>query len=109
MRLKSLSSHENTGLLTIRLALGVVFLTKGYPILFGGSSVWKNAGGFVAGIGLDFEWAMLIAGCVLGLFQILGGAGILLGLLTAPRRAPCDDRTRRDDRCGLGRPSLTHR
>ncbi len=61
-------------LLFLRGALGIVFITHGYPKLFGDS---KNFIAFFAGLGLPW-WTVYVAGVI----ELFGGGLLILGLFT---------------------------
>jgi putative oxidoreductase len=68
--LSILYPYGDWALLILRLALGVIFLVHGVP-------KFKNPAGVAGAIGMP-AWF----GTVIALFETLGGASVLLGLLT---------------------------
>jgi len=79
MRLAFLAKYRETGLLLIRVSLGVIFILYAAPALIGGPRAWAHFGAGAGNFGLDSHfqiWGFLgsLAGC-------LGGALIIFGLL----------------------------
>jgi|SRR5690606_4835853 len=80
--LSSLSKFKNTGLLLIRLGLGIMFVMHGYPKLLGGPDRWEGVGNAMGNLGITFMpmfWGLLAA-----LAETVGGACLLLGLFFRP-------------------------
>lgn len=80
--LSSLSKFKNTGLLLIRIGLGIMFIMHGYPKLLGGPERWESVGGAMGTIGITFLpmlWGLLAA-----LAETAGGFFFLIGLLFRP-------------------------
>src|SRR5712692_10875396 len=71
------SSLQSWGLAVLRVILGVVFLMHGGQKLF----IWGFHGvaGFLGGLGIPFP---AFSGVVLTVVELLGGAALVLGLLT---------------------------
>lgn len=75
--LDNLGKYRNTGLLILRVGLGVMMITHGFPKLSGGPTGWEGLGGSMKVIGIDFLpvfWGFMaaVAEAVGGLFLILG-------------------------------------
>lgn len=80
--LASLGKYRNTGLLIIRIGLGVMFMMHGYPKLIGGPDTWEAVGGSMKNLGITFApavWGLLAAAT-----ETFGGFLILLGLAFRP-------------------------
>lgn len=80
--LSSLGKYKNTGLLLIRLGLGVMFIMHGYPKIAGGPEMWKGVGGAMGAVGITFlpvVWGFLAA-----IAEAVGGLFFLLGLFFRP-------------------------
>ena len=80
--LSSLSKFKNTGLLLIRIGLGIMFIMHGYPKLLGGPDRWEGVGSAMGNIGITFLpmlWGLLAA-----LAETVGGICFLLGLYFRP-------------------------
>ena len=78
----SLGKYRNTGLLIIRLGLGVMFILHGYPKLFGGPAHWESIGGAMKTIGINFfpvGWGLMAA-----LTETFGGFLLIIGLAFRP-------------------------
>ncbi|SEK22843.1 DoxX family protein [Parapedobacter koreensis] len=77
-----LGKYKNTGLLLIRIGLGVMFIMHGYPKLLGGPARWEGIGGAMGEVGITFlpvVWGLLAA-----LAETVGGLFFLLGFLSRP-------------------------
>ena len=87
MRMQWLAKYRETGLLLMRVALGVLFIILTGPVLLS-MSKWAPFGSAVRNIGLSSHfqfWGFLgaLAGCLGGVLMILGlffRPGILLAL-----------------------------
>lgn len=80
--LSSLSKFKNTGLLLIRIGLGIMFVMHGYPKLLGGPDRWEGVGSAMGNVGITFLpmfWGLLAA-----LAETVGGFCFLLGLFFRP-------------------------
>jgi putative oxidoreductase len=80
--LSNLGKYKNTGLLIMRVGLGIMFMFHGYPKLLGGPNQWTAVGGATKHIGVDFfpvGWGLLAA-----LTETFGGFLIVLGLAFRP-------------------------
>ncbi len=80
--LASLGKYRNTGLLIIRVGLGIMFMYHGYPKLLGGPDKWAGVGNSMKYIGIDFLpvlWGFLAAAT-----ETFGGFLLLLGLAFRP-------------------------
>lgn len=80
--LSSLSKFKNTGLLIIRIGVGVMFITHGYPKLVGGPDYWEAVGKAMGHIGIHFLpvlWGLLAA-----LVETLGGVFLIIGFFFRP-------------------------
>ena len=78
----NLGKYRNTGLLLIRIGLGIMFMFHGYPKLLGGPDMWTTVGGAMKHIGIDFYplgWGLLAA-----VTETFGGFLIFLGLAFRP-------------------------
>lgn len=81
--LAGLGKFKNTGLLIIRLGLGVMFIiVHGWPKLKGGPERWEAVGSAMANLGLDF--LSMYWGLAAALAELIGGLFIALGLLFRP-------------------------
>ncbi|MFC3364595.1 DoxX family membrane protein [Pedobacter fastidiosus] len=59
--LDNLGKYRNTGLLLLRIGIGILFIIHGFPKLAGGPSGWTGLGGSMKVIGIDFLpifWAL---------------------------------------------------
>jgi putative oxidoreductase len=80
--LQGLAQYRNTGLLIMRVGLGIMMIMHGYPKLFGGTEKWEKIGGAMTNIGIDFAptfWGFMAATA-----EGVGGVLILLGLFFRP-------------------------
>ena len=69
--LASLGKYRNTGLLIIRIGLGIMFMFHGYPKLLGGPEQWELIGGAIKYTGIDFLFALW--GLLAALTETFGG------------------------------------
>ncbi|MFN2507801.1 MAG: DoxX family protein [Chthoniobacterales bacterium] len=82
MRMQFLAKYRESGLLFMRVSLGVLFIILTGPILLAGPGSWANFGSAIQNIGLrsHFQfWGFLgaLSGC-------LGGALMIFGLFFRP-------------------------
>lgn len=80
--LGNLGNYKNTGLLIIRVGLGIMFIYHGYPKLMGGLKGWEHLGGSMKYVGIHFlpvVWGFLAAAT-----ELLGGFLLLIGLAFRP-------------------------
>ncbi len=80
--LDSLGKYRNTGLLILRVGLGVMMITHGFPKLSGGPSGWEGLGGSMKVVGIDFLpvfWGFMGAAA-----EAVGGLFLILGLFFRP-------------------------
>ena len=78
----SLGKYKNTGLLIIRISLGILFMLHGYPKLLGGPEKWEAIGGSMKNVGITFVpvfWGLMAA-----LTETFGAFLFLLGLAFRP-------------------------
>ena len=80
--LESLGKYRNTGLLLLRIGLGIMFITHGFPKMAGGPAGWEKIGGTMQVVGIDFIpvfWGFMAA-----FAETFGGFLIILGLFFRP-------------------------
>jgi len=80
--LDNLGKYRNTGLLLIRIGLGVMFIIHGFPKLAGGPNGWTGLGGSMKVIGIDFLpifWGFMAAAT-----ETFGGFLLIVGLFFRP-------------------------
>nr|WP_199157388.1 DoxX family protein [Pedobacter sp. ASV2] len=78
----SLGKYRNTGLLLIRLGLGVMFIIHGFPKIAGGVPGWEGLGGSMKLIGINFFpvfWGFMAAAT-----ETFGGFLLIVGLFFRP-------------------------
>ncbi|SEQ75503.1 DoxX family protein [Pedobacter rhizosphaerae] len=78
----NLGKYRNTGLLLLRLGLGVMFIIHGFPKLAGGPAGWTGLGGSMKVIGIDFQpvfWGFMAAAT-----ETFGGFLLIVGLFYRP-------------------------
>lgn len=76
--LESLGKYRNTGILLMRVGLGITFMVHGFPKLAGGPETWEGIGSSMKIFGLDFfplGWGFLAA-----VSEFIGGLFLVLGL-----------------------------
>ena len=89
MRMQWLAKYRETGLLLMRLGLGVLFVIIAGPVLLGGPSRWGSFGSAARNLGLSTHfqfWGFLgaLMGCAGGALMIMGlffRPGVLLCLI----------------------------
>ena len=80
--LSNLGKYKNTGLLIIRVGLGIMFMFHGYPKLLGGPDNWTAVGDAMKHTGVTFfpaGWGFLAA-----VTETFGGFLVVLGLAFRP-------------------------
>jgi len=80
--LSGLGKYKNTGLLVIRIGLGIMFILHGYPKLLGGPESWTNVGSAAKHVGITFYpifWGFMAA-----VTETFGGFLVLMGLIFRP-------------------------
>ncbi|TZF85964.1 DoxX family protein (plasmid) [Pedobacter sp. BS3] len=80
--LSNLGKYKNTGLLLLRIGVGIMFILHGYPKLAGGPEMWKAVGGAMKNIHITFYpvfWGLMAA-----LTETFGGFLFLIGLAFRP-------------------------
>jgi putative oxidoreductase len=85
MRLAFLAKYRETGLLLIRVSIGVLFILYTAPVLIGGPKAWATFGAGVGQFGLHSHfqiWGFLgsLSGC-LGAVLIIFGLFFRIGVL----------------------------
>lgn len=80
--LSSLSKFKHTGLLLMRIGVGLLFITHGYPKLMGGPAMWEAIGGAMGHVGITAFPA--VWGFLAGLTETLGGLLIVIGFCFRP-------------------------
>ncbi|RYG12775.1 MAG: DoxX family protein [Chitinophagaceae bacterium] len=80
--LDNLGKYRNTGLLLVRVGLGIMFIIHGFPKLAGGIDGWTKLGGSMKVIGIDFLpvfWGFMAAAT-----ETFGGFLLIVGLFFRP-------------------------
>lgn len=80
--LDNLGKYRNTGLLILRIGIGVLFIIHGFPKLAGGIKGWAGLGGSMKVIGIDFLpvfWGFMAA-----VTETFGGFLLIVGLFYRP-------------------------
>ena len=77
-----LDKHRDFGLLILRVGLGAMFITHGWPKICGGPALWTQLGGAVGNFGIHFAPAFW--GFMAALSEFGGGLLLIPGLLTRP-------------------------
>lgn len=78
MKLAFLAKYRETGLLLIRVSIGLLFLLYTVPALFGGPSAWSHFGAGARYFGLHSHYQLW--GFVGSLLGCLGGVLMVFGL-----------------------------
>lgn len=80
--LDNLGKYRNTGILLLRLGIGVMFIIHGFPKLAGGPNGWTGLGGSMKVIGINFLpifWGFMAAAT-----ETFGGFLLIVGLFYRP-------------------------
>lgn len=80
--LDRLGNYRNTGLLLMRVGLGIMMMVHGYPKLMGGPELWTKLGHATGNVGIHF--APMFWGLMAALTEAVGGLLIVLGFFTRP-------------------------
>ncbi len=76
------SRYRETGLLLLRLGIGLMFMAHGWPKLIGGAQVWESAGQAMSVVGINFAPAFW--GFMAGFSEFFGGIALITGLFLRP-------------------------
>jgi putative oxidoreductase len=79
---ESFSKYRNTGLLILRLGIGMMMMVHGLPKIMGGPDGWVQLGGNMRVVNIDFLptfWGFMAA-----ITEGLGGFLLILGLFFRP-------------------------
>lgn len=82
MLLKFLGKYRDTGLLFLRVGLGVAFILHGLPKINGGPKLWHDLGGAMGELGI--HWGLTFWGFMAALSETLGGVFLILGFFYRP-------------------------
>ena len=74
--------YIDSGLLFLRVGLGVLFIFHGFPKLFGGPEAWGQLGMAMQGLGIDF--APVFFGFMAAFTEFFGGILLIFGLYMMP-------------------------
>jgi putative oxidoreductase len=80
--LESLGKYRNTGILIVRIGLGIMMMVHGFPKITGGMEMWKGLGGSMKLIGIDF--LPVLWGFIAAATETFGGFLLVLGLFFRP-------------------------
>ncbi|WP_443937136.1 DoxX family protein [Pedobacter sp. MW01-1-1] len=80
--LDTLGKYRNTGLLLLRIGIGVMFIIHGFPKLAGGPTGWEGLGGSMKVIGINF--LPILWGFMAAVTETFGGFLLVLGLFFRP-------------------------
>lgn len=78
----SLEKHRDLGLLVMRVGLGLMMMTHGFPKVAGGPTKWEKLGGAMGALGID-AWPVFW-GAAASFTELVGGLLVALGLATRP-------------------------
>lgn len=82
MFLASSPKYHDTGLLLLRVGIGLMFVYHGWPKISGGLETWTKLGAAMQFMGVGF--APTFWGFMAALTEFGGGLALILGLLTRP-------------------------
>jgi putative oxidoreductase len=77
-----LNRYRETGILVLRIGIGIMFILHGYPKLMGGPDKWESLGNNMGNVGIDF--APIFWGFMAAFAEAVGGLLLFLGLLFRP-------------------------
>ena len=77
-----LNRYRETGILVLRIGIGIMFILHGYPKLIGGPDKWEGLGANMGNVGIGF--APVFWGFMAAFAEGVGGLLLLLGFLTRP-------------------------
>ena len=77
-----LDKHRDTGLLILRVGIGIMFILHGLPKLIGGPEIWTKVGGALSVLGIGFAPGFF--GLMAAISEFGGGILLALGLFTRP-------------------------
>ena len=80
--LASLGKYRNTGLLIMRVGLGIMMIYHGYPKLLGGTEQWVAVGSSMKYLGINFT--PVIWGFLAAVTETFGGFLLVIGLAFRP-------------------------
>jgi putative oxidoreductase len=80
--LSGLGNYKNTGLLIVRIGLGIMMMTHGLPKLTGGIERWEAVGGAMGNLGISFY--PLFWGFMAAIAETFGGFLLVIGLAFRP-------------------------
>ena len=80
--LDNLGKYRNTGLLILRVGIGVMMMVHGFPKIMGGLDKWSALGGSMNVIGINFTPTLF--GFLAAISEGLGGFLLILGLFFRP-------------------------
>ena len=82
MIFQKLDKHRDSGLLILRVGIGIMFMIHGFPKLSGGPEKWAKLGGAVSALGINV--APTFMGFMAAISEFGGGLLLVLGLFTRP-------------------------
>ena len=80
--LESLGKYRNTGLLILRVGLGVMMMVHGLPKIMGGPDGWTQLGGSMSVVHINF--LPMLWGFMAAASEGIGGFLLILGLFFRP-------------------------
>jgi putative oxidoreductase len=80
--LDNLGKYRNTGILLLRIGIGLMFIIHGFPKLAGGPNGWTDLGGSMKVIGINF--LPLFWGFMAAVTETFGGFLLIVGLFYRP-------------------------
>lgn len=77
-----IGKYRNTGILIMRVGLGIMMITHGYPKLMGGPEQWGKVGTAIGQAGIHFGYPFW--GFMSGFAEAVGGLLVILGYYFRP-------------------------
>ncbi len=78
----NLEKYRDLGLLVLRVGIGLMFVTHGYPKLFGGVEKWSGLGSVMKMWGIDFY--PVVWGFLASASEFVGGLLLVAGFFFRP-------------------------
>ncbi len=82
LKTRKRGQYRNIGLLIIRIGVGILFILRGYPTVFGGPERWEAVGNSMLHLGLDI--GPMFFGFMGGAIELFGGLFLVLGVFFTP-------------------------
>ena len=82
MSFNFIKNSKDTGLLLMRIGIGLMFIHHGWPKLMGGVPMWEKIGGAIGNFGITVY--PVVFGFLAAVSESLGGLLLILGIFFRP-------------------------